>query len=340
MKAVQIHKFGGPEVLRVADVPIPDPGEGEVLIRTAGIGVNFADLRMRSGGYVHQPPLPLIPGFEASGYVIAAGAGAELAAAEPEALTEGTPVVAGDARDAYAEYALAPADLVFRLPASQDLKAAAAWPVNFLTAWCALHLRGGLEAGQTVLVHAAAGGVGTAAVQLAKLHGATVVATASSPAKLQHAVSDGADHAIDYTREDFVEATRNRLPGGQHPIDLVLDSVGGATFIKSLDLIRPWGRLVSFGQSSDEPAVLDAYRAGIPRHLDIRFLARGSLTNSSVPEDREILRTTMGTLLDLWSAGKFETRTVTTLPLSQAAEAHRRLSDRGHIGKFVLDPEG
>jgi NADPH2:quinone reductase len=322
----------------MVDVPVPRPGPREVLVKTAGIGVNFADLRVRSGGYVHQPPLPLTPGFEASGYVAAVGQGALDVAADPDALAVGTPVVAGDAREAYAEYAVAPADLVFALPRGKSLAAAAAWPVNYTTAWCALHLRGGLEPGQTVLVHAAAGGVGSAAVQLAKRHGAVVVATASSAAKLEHAVAAGADHVINYVDEDFVSAAR-RLLGAEHPVDLVVDSVGGETFTNSLDLIRPWGRLVSFGQSADTPAVIDAYRAGIPRHLDIRFFARGSLTSSTAPRDRAILQDAMRALLHLWEEGGFDPATVTTLPLEEAAEAHRRLSDRGHLGKFVLDPE-
>jgi NADPH2:quinone reductase len=293
---------------------------------------------MRAGSYVSQPALPVTPGFEVSGHVEAVGPNARELAVDPSVLEIGTPVVAGHAEGGYAEYALAPADLIFRIPKGNDVRDAAALPVNYLVAWLALFEKGGLRPGETVLVHAAGGGVGMAITQLAHYSGARVVATASNSAKLEVARRAGADVTINYVEGDFVEAVREEL-GGERPIDLVLDSVGGQTLVDSLELIGPWGRLVGFGQASDTPATLDVYRSLIPNHLDLRFLARGSLTSSREPRDRAVLYDTMARVVHLWGAGAIGSPEVHRLPLRQAAEAHRRMGERSHVGKILLDPE-
>lgn len=335
MKAIQVQQFGGPEVLQVAQIDIPTPGPGQVLIQVAGAGVNFADVRQRAGSYAVLPPLPLVPGFEASGIVAAVGPGAELLAADPSVLELGTRVVAGDARNAYAEFALVPADVLYRVPDTLSLAEAASIPVNFLVAWIVLHRKAQLRQGQTVLIHAAGGGVGSAAIQLAKLAGATVIATASNSEKLKLAAELGADLQINYS-DGFRDQIREAV-GTTHPVDLVVDSVGGDVLVESLELIRPWGRYVGFGQSAGKSATLDAYASAIPNHLDIGFFARRGITHSREPAARALLDEAMSAVVSLWSSGQVRCGRLTTLPLEEAAEAHRRLSSRDVIGKIVLE---
>lgn len=337
MRAVQLHQFGGPEVLQVTDTPRPEPGPAEVLIRVAAAGVNFGDLRARAGEYSRPPPLPLIPGFEATGVIEKLGPGAEGVAYDPSLLKPGSPIVAGHAIGAYAEYALVPADSVFALPDGKSLEEAAAIPVNFFVAWAALRLKGALRAGETVLIHAGAGGVGSAAIQLARLMGARVIATASSEAKLQVAREAGAQVLINYATSDFVAETRRQM-GAAQPVHLVLDSVGGETLVKSLDLLQPWGRLVSFGQASGVPSTLNVYTAAIPRNLDLRFLARGWLASSRHPRDRAILFEGMQQVMSWWGSGAIRPIRVQKLPLADARHAHELLANRSTIGKLLLIP--
>lgn len=337
MRAVELRRFGGPEVLEAVETRRPEPGPGQVLIRVAAAGVNYGDLRARAGEYARLPPLPLIPGFEASGVIEEVGPCAQGIACDPSLLVRGTPIVAGHAEGAYAEYALVPADLIFALPEGKALEEAAAISVNFFVAWAALHLKGALCAGETVLIHAGAGGVGSAAIQLARLMGARVIATASSQEKLEVAREAGAQVLVNYATDDFVEATRRQL-GTAQPVHLVLDSVGGETLTKSLDLLQPWGRLVSFGQACGVPASLNVYAAAIPRQLDLRFLARGSLTNSRHPRDRAILVEGMQQVVRWWGQGAIRPMSVQRLPLADARHAHERLANRSTVGKLLLIP--
>lgn len=337
MQAVALQRFGGPEVLELVEVPRPDPGPGQVLIRVAAAGVNFGDLRARSGDYARLPPLPLIPGFEASGTIESVGPGAEGIAYDPSLLKPGTPIVAGHVEGAYAEYALVPADSIFALPHGKLLEDAAAVPVNFFVAWAALHLKGALRSGETVLIHAGAGGVGSAAIQLARLAGAHVIATASTEEKLQVARDAGANVLINYATGDFVAETRRQL-GTAQPVHLVLDSVGGETLIKSLDLLQPWGRVVSFGQTSGAHATLNVYATAVPRNLDIRFLARGMLASSRHPRDRAILFDGMQQVMHWWGKGAIQPVRVQRMPLGEARRAHELLANRSTIGKLLLIP--
>lgn len=338
MRAVQVRQFGGPEVLEVAEVDRPVPGVGEVLLRVAGAGVNFADLRTRMGATGHGPlaPLPHIPGLEAVGIVEAIGPIEAAPAADEPPIRPGAAVVAGAARGGYAEYAIAPADLLFPLPPGKSFEEAAAVPVNFTTAWLVLVFRGQVKAGETVLIHAAGGGVGGALVQLARHRGARVVATASSAEKLERAAEMGADALVNYAERDFVEAIRDEL-GAERPIDVVLDSVGGPVLARSLELLPLWGRLVGYGQASGEQSSIDSY-AAIPYNLDLRFISRGAITRSRRPEDRALLREAMAAAMDLWERGAMRPLYRTLLPLDQAAEAHRRLAARETVGKIILVP--
>lgn len=337
MRAVQITEFGGPEVLQFVEIPPPEPSAGEVLIRVASAGVNYADIRMRAGSYVRKPPLPAVLGFEASGYVEAVGPGAEALVTDPSVLDVGAAVIAGDVRGGYAEFAIAPADLLFPVPTGKLVEDAAALPVNYLVAWLAVHGKGEVRSGETVLVHAAGGGVGSAAVQIARLAGARVVATASTPEKLEIAKRAGADITVNYLESDFVDEIRNRL-GSQRPIDLVIDSVGGPTLVGSLELLARWGRLVGFGQASDTAAQLDLYTSLIPQQLDLRFLGRGSLTTSRNPRDRARLFDAMQRVTELWAMDKIHPAAVERLPMTEVREVHARMGSRSHSGKILLDP--
>lgn len=338
MRAIQLTEFGGPEVLRIADVPVPEPRAGEVLIRVAASGVNYADTRMRAGRYTRLPELPATPGFEASGYVVAVGPETASHVVDPSVLEVGTAVVAGDARSTYAEFAIVPADLLVRIPEGKDVAEAAALPVNYFVAWMALNEKGGLCVGETVLVNAAGGGVGSAVVQLARFNGATVVAAASSKKKLDVAAAAGAHHLVDYSDGKLINGVRQAL-GSTRPIDLVVDSVGGQTLVDSLELLAPWGRLVGYGQGSDSPAVIDLYKSVISNHLDLRFLGRGAMTASRRPQDRARLYKGIEHVVKLWADGSIAPVALERRPLDDAAEVHRLMGERSHAGKFILDPE-
>ncbi len=240
MKAVQVTRFGGPEVLAYVDLPDPSPAEQQVLVQVEAMGVNFADLKAREGGHLSAAPPPFTPGLEAAGTVLAVGA-------KVRQVAPGDRVVAFPA-GGYAERAVAPEALTYRLAPAVPFDAAAAFLLVFNMAYHALKTQGRLAAGETVMIHAAGGGVGTAAVQLAKLWGARVFACAGSDEKLAKVKALGADEAINYVRQDIVEEVR-RLSGGQG-MDLVLESVGGEVFEKSLQALALLGRMVIFGNSS------------------------------------------------------------------------------------------
>lgn len=330
MKAVVVTG-DDPGSLAIAEVPRPVPGAGEVLLRVAASGVNFADTRRRAEPGAAQP---VVPGSEPAGVVVELGPNAAAAAPDRAGLAVGTRVLATFAPGSYAEYVTAPAHVLHRVPEGKSLTEAAAFPINFLTAWFTVHHRAQVEAGQTVLVHAAGGGVGSAAVQLAKRAGCVVIAVASSEAKLALARSLGADHAI-ASGPGFANEVRALL-GEPRPVDVVLDSVGGEVLVESLDLLRPWGRYVGYGQAGGTPATIDAYRAAIPFHLELRFVALRSLLLSADPGDRELLRQAMAHLLELWAAGAIRPGQVEVLEMDRAADAHDRLKARAVPGKLVL----
>src|SRR4051794_30606125 len=244
MNAIRMHETGGVEVLRVEDVDTPVPGEGEVLIRVAVAGVNYTDVMARQGVYMSRDAaldLPAVLGTEVAGVVTAAGPGV------PEQIV-GKRVIAF-VHGGYAEYAIAPVRLVAELPAALDFAVAVSFLVQGVTAWQLLRDCGRLEAGQSVLVHSAAGGVGTLAVQLAKALGAsTVVATAGSADKRRLALELGADVALDYTSPDWVEQVLEATDG--RGVDIVLDAVGGDIGELSLGCLAPFGRLVVYGVAS------------------------------------------------------------------------------------------
>ncbi len=235
MRAVAIRRAGPPETLETIDAPEPSAGAGQVVIRVRRAGVNFADVLARQGIYPDAPKMPFVPGYEVSGVVASVGAGVT-------GVRGGERVAAFTRFGGYAECAVADARFAVTLPAGMDFSTGAAVPVNFATAFHCLFHTGSLLPGDRVLVHAAAGGVGLAAVQMAKGAGAIVFGTAGSPEKVRFLRAFGVDHPVDYRSEDFVEVVR-RATGGEG-VDVILDSSGGRTIAQDLRVLRPGGRIV------------------------------------------------------------------------------------------------
>jgi NADPH:quinone reductase len=322
MKAIQIHQTGGPEVLTLADLPVPIPGAGQVLIKVAATGVNFIEIYFREGRY--KAPLPLIPGSEASGIIEALGEGVT-------GFAIGDHVASTAVLGSYAEYALVPASQLVDVPAELDLKLAAAVILQGMTAHYLSHSTYPLKAGDTALIHAAAGGTGQLLVQMAHAKGARVLATVSTEAKAELARAAGTDEVILYTEADF-EAETKRLTDGRG-VDVVYDSVGKTTFEKSLNCLRPRGMMVLFGGSS----------GAVPPFDLIQLSTRGSLFVT-----RPTLKDYIATRADLeWRAGDvfnglvadtLKVRSEHLYPLADAAQAQIDLASRNTTGKLLLLP--
>jgi len=321
MKAIRIHEFGGHEVLRYDDLPLPEPGAGEARVKLAAIGVNFIDIYHRKGQYPGKLPLTL--GQEGAGVVDAVDANVTN-------LKVGDHVAYAGVQGAYAEYAIVPAARLVPVPDDVELDLAAAVMLQGMTAHYLTHNTFPLKPGDTALVHAAAGGVGQLLVQLAKRCGARVIGTASA-AKLDLARAAGADAVIAYNEEDFEAAARS-LTGGRG-VDVVYDSVGKTTFDKSLNCLRLRGYMVLFGQSSGPVPPLD------PQILNGKgslFLTRPTLAHYMVTREELLSRT--NDLFSWIAAGELKVTIDTTFPLAQAAEAHRYLEGRQTKGKVLLVP--
>jgi len=322
MKATRIAQHGGPEVLRLEDLPTPVPGPGQILVRLEAIGVNFIDVYHRTGLY--KVPLPYGLGLEGAGIVEGVGAGVS----EPK---EGARVAWASVPGSYATHAVVPAERAVPVPEPVDGRSAAALMLQGLTAHYLSHSTFPLTESSTCLVHAAAGGVGLLLTQVAKRRGARVLATVSTEEKASLAREAGADEVILYTREDFAAAAR-RLTAGAG-VDVVYDSVGKETFLGSLDSLSPRGLLVLFGQSS-----------GAVPPVDLQVLsAKGSLyatrpTLFHYTASPEELRSRTRELFAWLQDGSLKLRIGATFPLADAAEAHRQLEARRTTGKVLLLP--
>jgi NADPH:quinone reductase-like Zn-dependent oxidoreductase len=335
MRRVVVTRHGPPEVLRVEEQPDPAPGEGAVRIRVRAVGVNFADILMRLGLYPGLPRPPFVPGLEVAGRVDGTGGGVG-------GLADGDRVVALMPLGAYADLVVCPASRVFRAPAGLSDAEAAAVPVAYATAALALHTLANLAPGETVLVQNAGGGVGTAAVQLAKLRRAIVIGTASA-AKHPALQGLGVDHLVDYRHEPVAEAVR-RITRGRG-VDVVLDPIGGESIAAGYRLLAPLGRLVTFGLSSavagERRSLRRAFRAW---RRQPRFTPLGLMR-----DNRAVIGLSLGNLLgeprlasvmrDL--SADFETRRLRPVvsrvfPLERAADAHRFVHARRNVGKVVL----
>lgn len=322
MHAIRVHEYGGPEVLRYEDVPLPHPGPGEVRVKIAAAGVNFIDIYHRSGQY--QGVLPLTPGMEAAGIVDAAGP--DVADIKP-----GDHVAYAMQQGAYAEYAIVPAAKLVPVPPGVASQQAAAVMLQGMTAHYLAYSTYPLRQGDVALIHAAAGGVGLLLVQIARRCGAHVIGTVSTEEKAALARAAGAHDIILYTQEDFPDAVR-RLTGGTG-VHVVYDSVGRTTFEGSLACLRPRGYMVLFGQSSGAVPPFD------PQILNAKgslFLTRPSLGHYLLTRDELLWRA--GDLFAWMASGELSVRIDSTYPLTDAAEAHRALASRATSGKLLLIP--
>jgi NADPH2:quinone reductase len=322
MKAIQVHQYGGPEVLQSVEVPLPEPGEGEARVKIGAAGVNFIDVYHRTGAYSGQ--LPLTPGVEGAGQVDQVGPGVK-------SVREGDSVVYNLQIGAYAEYAIVPVEKLFQIPAGVEVQTAAAAMLQGLTAHYLTHSTYPLQPGDLTLIHAAAGGVGLLLVQMAKMRGAHVIGTVSTEEKAELARQVGADEIILYTQTDFEEGVK-RLTGGSG-VHVVYDSVGKTTFDKSLKCLRRRGYLVLFGQSSGAVPKIDPQTLNANGSL---FLTRPSLGHYVA--ERSELEMRCQEMFDWIAAGKLKVRIDRTFPLDEAPKAHRYLQDRKTKGKLLLIP--
>jgi NADPH2:quinone reductase len=324
MHVAQITEFGAPDVLALRDLPDPAAGPGEVLIAVEAAGVNRADVLFRSGGYHRGPALPAVPGLEGAGRITAVGAGVDGFAVGDRVLGWG----ATGAPGFYAERAAVPTERLLPVPDRVPATAAAALPVAWLTAWYCLYRLGRLTAGDTVLIHAGASGVGSAGVLIAKDAGATVIATAGAPDKRAWVRELGADEVLDHRTAD-VPAEVARLTDGRGA-NLVLDLVGGDTFAASLRAVGRAGNVVALANVALAPSTIDT-RDFYPRNVHIHGFQITDLMEHGY-DPRPDLRE----LLEALDKGRFSVPIDATFPLSDAAGAHRRLESRAALGKVIL----
>ncbi len=322
MQAIRVHQVGGIEQLKTEEITIPQPAENEILVKIRAAGVNFIDIYHRTGLY--PLPLPFVPGLEAAGTVEAVGVGVD-------EFSVGDRVAYSTQLGAYAEYAVVPAEKVVPVPDGVSLTDAAAVMLQGMTAHYLTYSTYPLQPGETALIHAAAGGVGLLLVQLAKKIGATVIGTVSTAEKETLAKNAGADHIIRYTETDF-ETETMRLTDGRG-VAVVYDSVGQATFEKSLNVLRPRGYMVLFGQSS---GLVPPFDLGELNRKGSLFVTRPSLFHYIA--ERKDLLWRAGDLFNWLADGSLKVRIDRTLPLADAAEAHRLLAARETAGKLLLLP--
>ena len=319
--AIRFERTGGPEVLSWQEVEVGSPGQGQVRLRHTAVGLNYIDTYQRSGLYTM--PMPSGLGSEAAGVIEEVGPGvSDLKAGDRVAY-------AGGPLGAYSEARVMPADRLVPVPDGISDQQAAAMMLKGMTAWYLVRRTHPVRRGETILIHAAAGGVGLIACQWAKHLGATVIGTVGSDAKAELANQHGCDHPIVYRREDFVARVAELTQGRKLPV--VYDSVGKDTFYKSLDCLAPLGLMVSFGQSSGAIGPVDI---GILAGKGSLFLTRPTLNTYTA--SREDLLTAAGELFDVVKKGAVKITVNQTYPLREAARAHRDLQDRKTTGQTVL----
>jgi NADPH2:quinone reductase len=315
MKAVRIHELGPAGNLRLDEIDKPDPGPGEVLIKNAAAGVNYADIARRNGSYLQKTPLPYVMGLEAAGTIAEVGEGVS----DFEA---GQRVLALIGSGGYAEYVAAPTSQLFPIPDELGFGEASALLVQGLTA---VGLLREARAGQSILIHAAAGGVGTLLVQLAKHRGLTVIGTASSPEKLEKVIELGADFGINYTEDDWTEQVLQAT--GNRGVDIIIEMVGGDIVEKNLKVLAVNGTMWVYGSASGQD-----YKLSVLNLLNKNHIVRGYWLTLESPAARAVYA---AELLDHIKAGRLKIQ-VTEFPLDQAAEAHKAIEGRKTTGKVVL----
>lgn len=336
-----VRRYGPPEVFESRETPDPQPKRGEVLVRVRAVGVNFADLLQRMGLYPGTPKPPFVPGFEIAGVVekVVEGddRGGEIELKRGDAVTAYTPF------NAYAEWVSLPARYAYRLPPGMTFEDGAAIPVNYLTAYHSMFTMGNLQPGDRVLIHGAAGGVGIAAVQLARACGLAIFGTAG-PTKQDYLKRIGVGHAIDYEKSDFVEVVRKFAPDG---IEMVMDAIGGKSFSRSLECLGPMGRLVVFGLSaaagpSESKNLVRAAKAYLetPRFHPLKLMAGNhaviGVQLGRMQSRAAVLRREMDEIFKLYAAGKIKPVISKAFPLTEAAAAHKYIHERKNVGKVIL----
>jgi len=323
-KAIVVNQTGGPEVLQYTEVEVPAPGRGEALVRHRAIGLNFVEIYFRAGVYP-APSMPFTPGSEAAGVVEAIG---------PD-VTEVKPgdrvAYAGGPMGAYSEARVIPARFLVKLPDSIDEVTAAAAMLKGMTAHALIFSVHAINPGETILVQAAAGGVGLILCQWAKHLGATVIGTVGSDEKARLAAAHGCDHTIVYTREDFPARVKELTGGAMVPV--VYDSVGQATFMKSLDCLQPRGLMVTFGQAS---GMVPPFSVNILSAKGSLYLTRPTLQTYTAK--REDLVASAEALFAVLASGVVKCQVQQRFALQDAADAHRALGERNTIGSSVLMP--
>lgn len=322
MRAIRVESAGGPEVLKLVELPTPAAGPGEALVRVEAAGVNFIDIYQRTGLY--KLPLPFTPGQEGAGVVEAVGGGVA-------DLKPGARVAWAGPMGSYASHQVIPAARLVPVPEGVDSRSAAAAMLQGMTAHYLVNDTFALKAGHTALMHAAAGGVGQLFCQLARRAGAHVIGTAGGPDKVKLALNAGADEAIDYRATDFAAEVK-RLTAGKG-VHVVYDSVGKDTFDKSLSCLRPRGLMVLFGASSGPVPPLELQRLAAGGSL---YVTRPTL--GSYVQTREELVARAGAVLGAVARGELKLRLEDALPLEQAGKAHELLGSRRTTGKLLLVP--
>ncbi|PLR69585.1 MULTISPECIES: quinone oxidoreductase family protein [Bacillaceae] len=327
MRAIQLEKYGGPEVLKMVELEVPAPAAKEVLIKIEAIGVNYADTARREGQYVIDTPLPFVPGAEVAGTVVEIGSDASRFKKGDKVVT-----LLGSSRSTgYAEFTVADEKGLIPIPEGVDVKQAVSLPLQGLSAYHILKTMGRIEQGETVLIHAAAGGVGTIAVQLAKLFGASIViATASTPEKRSLALEMGADAAVDYTQEGW-EKEVLQLTGGKG-VDVALEMAGGDVFRKTLSCMAPFGRLVIYGVASGEQSRL------YPSSLMAQNLSVIGFFLPQIMRKKELYLQSLSELLAFLQNGDIKLTIGGVYPLESAKEVHQMLQGRQTKGKLILVP--
>jgi NADPH:quinone reductase len=304
VKAVLLRETGGPERLGLAELPDPEPRDGEVVVHVRAAGVNFADVLVRQGRYPQPPELPTVPGSEVAGEV------------------DGRRVMALPRGGGYAEAVVVDEGQVAPLPEKASFEEGAGFLLTFLTAWIPLTRQVRIGAESVVLVHAGSGGVGSAAIQLARYLGARVVATASTEEKRRVALEQGADAVFGY--DEFAEQVR---------ADVVLDPVGGDLFARSFSVLKPLGTVVALGFAGGWWEPLDPAPL-VGRNLGMQGFYLGRLMR----HEPALVQEAVGELLELWSSGAVKPLVGATFPLAEAGAAHELIESRGHVGKVVLVP--
>ena len=324
MKVIQFEQYGGPEVLQYIEQERPKPGDNEVLVEVKAIGINYADTARREGQYVVPTPLPYVPGSEVAGVIAEVGSNVT-------GFKVGMRVSALIESGGYADFVALDENGLIPMPDDVDFEQAVALPLQGLSAYHILKTMGRLAPGETVLIHAAAGGVGAIAVQLAKLFGAgKIIATASSDEKLEHAKAMGATHLVDYSKEDWVDEVKSITDN--KGVDLALEMVGGEVFNKTLKCLAPFGRLVIFGAASGEQVQFHPGQLMRKNQSVIGFFL------PQIMRKPELFQQSFKELLGYMATGQLKLTIGGSYPLADAAEVHRLLQSRKTIGKLVLKP--